>query len=475
MAPYEALYGRKCRTPICCTELSENKMIGPDIVKDTEVKIQIIQKRLKASSDRQKSYADLKRKDIEFQVGDKVFLKVSPWKHILRFRKKGKLSPRFIGPYEILKRVGLVAYQLALPGELARLHDVFHVQQDLSYEEGPISILAREVKQLRNKTVPLKATWEPEEIMKAQYPQLFGSAMMALWPTAGCLSAKLYRHYHQSLIPYEYSNSSRPSSESSLKCCCFKNQIPEQPTQSSHKQAFSILSSDVPWERGSIWSTMGLYMFNLHIPLGIGGLSIVSYIFQQPVLDPETKALGLFIIETLELVGALVLLTKTAKPGYNLTSLFKTNDLAKTRNWPLASVVGLGFLILLVFLTSFLADELIGTKDVNNPILNEILMKSDISKVACILIYCFITPLLEELIYRGFLLGSLASIMTWKQSVFLSSVVFSGAHFSGENCIQLFIIGSVLGCCYCWTGNLSSSLAIHCLYNAITLIITFLS
>ncbi|KAJ8762464.1 hypothetical protein K2173_007903 [Erythroxylum novogranatense] len=209
MAPYEALYGRKCRTPVCWTELSENKMIGPDIVKDTEEKIQIILQRLKAASDRQKSYADLKRKDIEFQVGDKVFLKVSPWKHILRFVKKGKLSPRFIGPYEILKRVGPVAYQLAIPGELARLHDVFHVsmlrryqsdtshkipvqeiqvQQDLSYEEGPISILAKEVKQLRNKSVPLvkvlwqhhgieEATWEPEEIMKAQYPQLFESVV----------------------------------------------------------------------------------------------------------------------------------------------------------------------------------------------------------------------------------------------------------------------------------------------------------
>ncbi|KAJ8748359.1 hypothetical protein K2173_002996 [Erythroxylum novogranatense] len=209
MAPYEALYGWKCRTLVCWMELSENKMIGPDIVKDTEEKILIIPQRLKAASDRQKSYTDLKRKDIEFQVGDKVFLKVSPWKHKLRFGKKGKLSPRFIGPYEILKRVGPVSYQLALPGELARLHDVFHVsmlrryrsdvthkipmqeiqvQQDLSYEEEPISILAREVKQLRNKTISLvkvlwqhhgleEATWEPEEIMKAQYPQLFGSGM----------------------------------------------------------------------------------------------------------------------------------------------------------------------------------------------------------------------------------------------------------------------------------------------------------
>ena len=110
MSPYEALYGRKCRTPVCWMELNEHKVIGPDIVKDTEEKVQIIQKRLKAASDRQKSCANLKRRDIEYEVGDKVFLKVSPWRKILRFGQKGKLSLRFIGPYEILKRIGLVAY-----------------------------------------------------------------------------------------------------------------------------------------------------------------------------------------------------------------------------------------------------------------------------------------------------------------------------------------------------------------------------
>ena len=96
-------------------------------MKDIEVKVQIIQQRLKAASDRQKSYVDLKRKDIEYEVGDKVFLKVSPWRKVLRFGNKGKLSPRFIGPYEILERVGPVAYRLALPPELAKLHNVFHV------------------------------------------------------------------------------------------------------------------------------------------------------------------------------------------------------------------------------------------------------------------------------------------------------------------------------------------------------------
>ena len=127
MAPYESLYGRKCRTSVCWIELNEHKVIGLDIVRETEEKVWVIQQRLKAACDRQKSYVDLKRKDIEYKVEDKVFLKVSPWRKILRFENKRKLSPWFIEPYEILERIGLVAYRLALPPELAKLHNVFHV------------------------------------------------------------------------------------------------------------------------------------------------------------------------------------------------------------------------------------------------------------------------------------------------------------------------------------------------------------
>ncbi|KAG8503406.1 hypothetical protein CXB51_001385 [Gossypium anomalum] len=184
MAPYEALYGRRCHT---------------------ESKVRLIRDRLKEASDRKKSYADLKRKEIEFAVGDMVFLKVSPWKKILRFGRKGKLSPRFIGPYRVDKRVGPVAYQLELPPELHRIHNVFHVsmlrryrsdpthvipvaeievQSDLTFEEEPVQILDRDVKVLRRKSVPLvkmlwrnhgreEATWEIEEAMRQQYPQLF--------------------------------------------------------------------------------------------------------------------------------------------------------------------------------------------------------------------------------------------------------------------------------------------------------------
>ena len=185
--------------------LNEHKIIGPDLVKNTEEKVQIIQQRLKATSDRQRSYAKLKRKDIEYEVGDKVFLKVSLWKKILLFGRKGKLSPRFIGLYEILERVGPVAYRLALPLELAKLHDVFHVsmlqtyrydtshillvqdiqvQEDFTFDEESKAILDREIRQLWNKQVPLvkvlwqhhgmeEVTWESESIMRVQYPQLF--------------------------------------------------------------------------------------------------------------------------------------------------------------------------------------------------------------------------------------------------------------------------------------------------------------
>ena len=129
-----------------------------------------------------KSYVDLKRRDIEYEVGDKVFLKVSPWRKILRFGKKGKLSPRFIGPYEILERIGRVAHRLALPLELIKLHNVFHVPMlrryrsdgshilpvqvvqvhaDFSYDEEPKAILTQEVKRLRIKQVSLvKVLWQ---------------------------------------------------------------------------------------------------------------------------------------------------------------------------------------------------------------------------------------------------------------------------------------------------------------------------
>ncbi|KAA3465845.1 DNA/RNA polymerases superfamily protein [Gossypium australe] len=144
MAPYEALYGRRCRTPTCWIELGERRLLGPGLILETEEKVMLIRGRLKEASDRQKSYADLKRKEIEYSVGDYVFLKVSPWKKILRFGRKGKLSPRFIGPYRVLKRVGPVAYQLELPPELNWIHNVIQVFMLRRYCSDPFHIVPLE-------------------------------------------------------------------------------------------------------------------------------------------------------------------------------------------------------------------------------------------------------------------------------------------------------------------------------------------
>ncbi|KAL0536812.1 hypothetical protein IC582_025774 [Cucumis melo] len=205
MAPFEALYGKCCRSPVCWDEVGEQGLMGPELVQSTNEAIQKIRSRMHTAQSRQKSYADVRRKDLEFEIGDKVFLKVAPMKGVLRFERRGKLSPRFVGPFEILERIGPVAYRLALPPSLSTVHDVFHVSrlrkyvpdpshvvdyepleidENLSYVEQPVEVLAREVKTLRNKEIPLvkvlwrnhlveEATWEREDDMRSRYPELF--------------------------------------------------------------------------------------------------------------------------------------------------------------------------------------------------------------------------------------------------------------------------------------------------------------
>jgi len=133
MAPYEALYGRKCRSPLYWDELGEQRILGPNIVQDTLDKVALIRRRLSAAQDRQKIYADVRRRTLEFSEGDKVFLRVSPMKGVTRFGKKKKLNPPYVGPFEILERVGPIAYRLALPPSLAEVHDVFHVSMLRKY------------------------------------------------------------------------------------------------------------------------------------------------------------------------------------------------------------------------------------------------------------------------------------------------------------------------------------------------------
>ncbi|GJS38293.1 putative reverse transcriptase domain-containing protein [Tanacetum coccineum] len=175
-APFEALYGRKCRSPVLWAEIGDSGLIGPELVQETTDKVVVIRNRLKAARDHQKSYADNRRKPLEFQVGDHVMLKVSPWKGVVRFGKKGKLAQIFVGPFEILERIGHVAYRLRLLEELSSVYDMFHVSnlkkcladanlhvsldeikvnKTLRFVEEPLKIMDREVKTLKRSKIPI--------------------------------------------------------------------------------------------------------------------------------------------------------------------------------------------------------------------------------------------------------------------------------------------------------------------------------
>ena len=141
MPPYEALYGRKCRSPLCWTEVGEKYVEGPNLIRETAEKVPLIQNRLRTAYSRQQSYADPKRRDVQFEEGDHVFLKISSMKGVQRFGKKGKLAPRYIGPFQILNRVGKVSYRLALPPQMSQVHPVFHVSLLRQYVSDPTHVL----------------------------------------------------------------------------------------------------------------------------------------------------------------------------------------------------------------------------------------------------------------------------------------------------------------------------------------------
>ncbi|KAM0018968.1 putative nucleotidyltransferase, Ribonuclease H [Helianthus debilis subsp. tardiflorus] len=210
-APFEALYGRKCRSPLCWAEVGDSQITGPEHVIDTTERIAQIRQRMAAARDRQKAYADKGRKPLELQVGERVLLKVSPWKGVVRFGKRGKLNPRYVGPFEIIEKIGKVAYRLNLPAELGAVHNVFHVSnlkkclseethvvplkeltidEQLKFVEEPVEITDRDVKVLKSTRIPLvrvrwnsrrgpEFTWEREDRMKQKYPQLFENSTTA--------------------------------------------------------------------------------------------------------------------------------------------------------------------------------------------------------------------------------------------------------------------------------------------------------
>ncbi|WMV18592.1 hypothetical protein MTR67_011977 [Solanum verrucosum] len=181
MAPFETLYGRRCRSPVDWFEVGDIALVGPESVYKAIEKVRLIRERLRMEQNRQKSYADVRRRDLEFEVNDWVYLKISPMKGVMRFGKKEKLSPRYGGPYQILKSIGKVSYELDLSNELALVHPIFHVSmlknfivdpvsiipleglgvdESLSYKEVSVEILGRQVKRLRNKEIAsVKVLW----------------------------------------------------------------------------------------------------------------------------------------------------------------------------------------------------------------------------------------------------------------------------------------------------------------------------
>ncbi|GKC02543.1 hypothetical protein Tco_0994153, partial [Tanacetum coccineum] len=191
--------------PVCWAEVGQVQLIGPEVVEETTKKIIQIKQRMQVARNRQKSYADLKCKPMEFQVGDKVMLKVLPWKGVVHFGKLGKLNPRYVRPFKVLEKVGSIAYKLELPEELSRVHNKFHVSNlkkcyadeplavpldglhfddKLQFVEELIEIMDREVKSLRQSCVPIvkvrwnsrrgpEFTWEREDQFRKKYPHHF--------------------------------------------------------------------------------------------------------------------------------------------------------------------------------------------------------------------------------------------------------------------------------------------------------------
>ena len=203
MAPYETLYGRPCKAPACWIEYGDKLVLGPDMIREATEKVELVKLRMKEAQDRQKSYADQRRRDLVFEIGDLVFVKISPMKGVVRFGKAGKLTKRYVGTFRVMERIGFQAYRVELPEHMEGIHNVFHVshlrkclhdpslilepsvQQEIEIEPDstvirrPFCIIDRKEKQLRNKMVsllkiqwsenPKDCTWETKKHIRKLY------------------------------------------------------------------------------------------------------------------------------------------------------------------------------------------------------------------------------------------------------------------------------------------------------------------
>ncbi|XP_070045416.1 uncharacterized protein [Nicotiana tomentosiformis] len=198
MAPYEALYWRRCLSLVGWFELGEARLVGTDLVQHFPEKVKWIQDRHRTAPSRHKGYGDRRVCDFAFMIGERVLLQVSPMKGVMRFEKKGKLSPRYIRPFEVLERIGEVAYKLSLPPRLSAVHPIFYVStlvkyyddpshvldffsfqldKDLTYIEKPVAILDKQVRKLSSKNIAyVKVQWRGHPVDKGSMGYRAGHA-----------------------------------------------------------------------------------------------------------------------------------------------------------------------------------------------------------------------------------------------------------------------------------------------------------
>jgi len=177
MTPYEALYGRRCRTPLCWQQDGKFLVLGLEFLQQTTEKVRVIQDRIRVTQSPQKSYADKRRKPLEFEAGDHVFLRVTPTVGIGIALKSRKLTPRFIDLYQITRQIGPVAYEITLSPHLANLHNVFHISQLRKYMADPTKVLEQDDVQVRE---DLTTGVGPVRILDSQVKQLKGKEIQTV-------------------------------------------------------------------------------------------------------------------------------------------------------------------------------------------------------------------------------------------------------------------------------------------------------
>lgn len=226
----------------------------------------------------------------------------------------------------------------------------------------------------------------------------------------------------------------------------------------------------VIWDLDSVVTFMVAYFSILHVPLGLGGLSLLAAQLNTKELAPQTKAISLVIFQLLELWGTMWLIQSSMKQSKRTFQCFnfEFESASGTRGWVVTASVGLAVILIAMGVTTCIKSSSM-LDDGKEEAIRQLVSGNNITKLSTILVCCILTPCLEEIVYRGYLLQSMATRFGWQWAVVISSLVFTLAHLDISGAPSLFFVGCVLGAAYTWSGNLVTSLLIHSLYNAFIL------